>query len=410
MAIYIYKAKKGPTEIISGEIDADSQDHAIDKVTEMGLVAIRVAEKNKPDARSRMPKELKVNPGLIRIKAQDIDIFTRQLASMVKSGVPILRALSLISRQVENNALSKVAAVLEKRVKDGEMFSGAIVEYPGIFNNLYLNMIRAGEKSGALGEVLYSLAEYRQKEQEIRRKIAAALAYPLFMIVVGIGTIFIMLTFFLPKFISLFENMNQALPLSTRILIGISGFMAANWSWLLIILVFAFAVFSRAEQGSKKKFLIDFVKLRVPFIKRFIKYAEVAKFTRTLSLLIKNGISVCEGLELATGVLDNDVLKERLKQSRLEIINQGCTLSNSFKNIDVFPAFAVNMVSVGEENGKLEESLRDISDVYEREVEQAMKIATTLLEPLLILIIGGIVGFIVFAMLLPIFNIGMVVH
>jgi len=125
---------------------------------------------------------------------------------------------------------------------------------------------------------------------------------------------------------------------------------------------------------------------------------------------MKNGISVCEGLGLATDVLDNDILKERLKQSRLEIINQGCTLSNSFKNIDVFPAFAVNMVSVGEESGKLEESLRDISDVYEREVEQAIKIATTLLEPMLILIIGGIVGFIVFAMLLPIFNIGMAVH
>ena len=271
MAIYIYKAKKGPAEIISGEIEADSQDHAIDKLAEMGLVAVRVAEEHKPDARSRLPKELKVNPEFIRIKAQGIDVFTRQLSSMVRSGVPILKALSLISRQVENSALSKVAAALEKRVRDGGTFSGAIAEYPGIFNNLYLNIIRAGEKSGALGEVLYSLAEYRQKEQEIRRKIAAALAYPLLMIVVGIGTIFIMLTFFLPKFISLFENMNQTLPLSTRILIGISGFMAANWYWILIILVFAFAVFSRIKQGSKKKFLIDFVKLRVPFIKRFIK-------------------------------------------------------------------------------------------------------------------------------------------
>lgn len=410
MAIYIYKAKKGPAEIISGEMDADSQDYVIDKLAEMGLVAVRVEEKNKPDGRTRMPKGLKVNPEFIRIKAQDIDIFTRQLAGMVKAGVPILRALSLISRQAENSALSKVAALLEKRVRDGGMFSGAIAVYPGIFNNLYLNMIRAGEKSGVLSEVLYSLAEYRQKEQEIRRKIAAALAYPLLMIVAGIGTIFIMLTFFLPKFISLFQNMNQALPLSTKILIGISGFMAADWHWFLIILFFAFAVFSRAEQGSKKKFLIDFVKLRVPFIKRFIKYAEVAKFTRTLSLLIKNGISVCEGLDLAADVLDNDVFKERLKQSRLEIINQGCTLSNSFKNIDIFPVFAVNMVSVGEESGKLEESLRDISDIYEREVEQAIKIATTLLEPLLILIIGGIVGFIVFAMLLPIFNIGMLAH
>jgi len=410
MAIYVYKAKKGPAEIINGQIDADSQDDAIDKLSAMGLLAIRVEERQKKDDGGRQAQGSKANLEYIRIKTQDIDIFTRQLASLLRSGVPILNALLLISRQAETGALSKLAGSLEKRVSEGGTFSGAIAEYPRNFNNLYINMVLAGEKSGALGEALSSLAEYRKKEREIRQKIAAALAYPLLMIVVGIATIFIMLTLFLPKFTGFFENAHQALPLCTRILIGISGFMAAYWYWFLIILVLALAVFGRVERGTKKKFFIDLVKLHAPFIKGFIKYAEVAKFARTLSLLIKNGIPVCDGLELAAGVLDSDVFREYLKESRIKIIKQGCTLSDSLKNTDVFPAFAVNMISVGEEGGKLEGALRDISEIYEGEVEQAMKIAAALLEPALILIIGGMVGFIVFAMLLPIFSIGTVVR
>jgi type II secretory pathway component PulF len=420
MATYIYKAKKSPTEIISGQIEADSQDRAVDKLTEAGLVPISVEPKlasgpaeNVQEVSSQNKSTLNPYSKLsvpIRIKAQDIDIFTRQLASLIKAGVPMLRALTLISGQTENKALKQVAGSLEKQVRDGKMLSGAIGGYPGIFNSLYLNMVKAGEKIGAVDEILYNLAEYRQKEQEIRQKIAAALAYPLLMIVVGIATIFIMLTFFLPKFVGLYESLKEALPLSTRVLIGVSGFMSANWYWFLIGLVFIFAVFGRAKEGSKKKFWFDLLKLRLPFLNKFIKHAEVAKFTRTLSLLLKNGISVCEALELATEVLDNDALKKRLVQTRLEIINQGCTLSQSLKNVEVFPVFAVNMISVGEEGGKLVSSLKDISDLYEREVEQAVKIATTLLEPILILIVGGIVGFIVFAMLMPIFNIGMVVR
>ena len=415
MPQYIYKAKKGPVEIVEGQIEADSQGQAVEELTAMGLVPVRVVEADssagdKTADSSSQDKTLYLFSRRARIKSQDIDIFTRQLASLVKSGVPVLRALSLISQQKENNALSKVARALEDKVRSGSMLSAAIGQYPKVFNNLYLNMVKAGEKSGALDEVLYNLAQYREKEQEIRRKIAAALVYPLFMLVVGLATVFIMLSFFLPKFISLFENMRQTLPLSTRILIATSKFMADNWYWFLIVLFFVIAVLGRLKQGTRKKFLFDLVKLRLPLVKRFIKDAEVAKFSRTLSLLIRNGISVCDSLDSATDILDNDELRGRLKQARQQIINQGSSLSNSLKNIDIFPVFAVDIIAVGEEGGKLESSLRDIANVYEREVEQAIKIITTLLEPALILIIGSIVGFIVFAMLLPIFNIGMVVR
>ncbi len=423
MPTYIYKAKKGPTDIIEGQVEADSQDHAIDQLSQKGLLTVSIRNSCHSRESGNPEKWIPAFAGMTvgkagmtgihtwaRIRSQDIDVFTRQLASLVRAEVPILRALSLISRQTENNALREVAGSLEKQIRDGKTFSGAIAEHPMVFNALYLNMVRAGEKSGALGEVLLGLAEYRQKEHDIRQKIVAALAYPLLMIAVGIATIFIMLTFFLPKFIVLFEDMKQTLPLATRILIGISKFMAANWYWFLLAAIFIFLVIGRTKQGSKKKFFLDFIKLRLPFVKIFIKNTEVARFTRTLSLLIKSGIPVCDGLGFATEVLDNDSLKSSLRKARLDIINQGSSLSTSLKNSDVFPAFALNMIAVGEESGKLEWSLKDISDVYDREVEQGIKIATTLLEPVLILFVGAFVGFIVFAMLLPVFNMSFAVR
>jgi len=408
MPTYIYKAKKGPTDIVEGRLEADSQDHAIDQLSQKGLLTVSITSQQDAGKEKQSVGFLNFNSG--RIRSQDIDVFTRQLASLIRSGVPLLRALSLISRQTENNALRDVAGMLEKQVRDGKTFSGAIAEHPSVFNSLYLNMVRAGEKSGTLGDVLLGLAEYRQKEQDIKQKVVAALAYPLLMIGVGIATIFIMLTFFLPKFIVLFEDMKQTLPLATRILIGISKFMAVNWYWFILVAIITFLLLGRTKEGSKNKFLLDFIKLRLPFVKIFIKNTEVARFTRTLSLLIKSGIPVCDGLDFATEVLDNDSLKKSLREARLDIINQGSSLSASLKNIDVFPAFALNMIAVGEESGRLEWSLKDISDVYEREVEQGIKIATTLLEPVLILFVGAFVGFIVFAMLLPVFNMSLAVH
>jgi type II secretory pathway component PulF len=269
-------------------------------------------------------------------------------------------------------------------------------------------MIKAGEKSGTLDEVLYRLADYREKEDEIRRKIQASAAYPTLVIIVGIISVFIMLTFFLPKLMSIFTDMSQ-LPLPTRILKQVSDFMGANWIGVLLGFALLFALFFGAKPGSYKKQILDAVKINMPFVRKFVRNAEIARFARTLELLFKNGISVHESLQLSADTVDNEALKEQLKKAQEEIINKGQTLSASLKKIGIFPTFAVNMIAVGEEGGRLEESLAEIANVYDREVDQSIKIMTSLLEPVLILVVGGIVGFIVFAMLLPIFNIGFVV-
>lgn len=395
---------------MDGRIEAVSQDDAVNKLNEMGLVAVSVVEgqireRKKPDIKPSV-----VYPGFIKIRARDIDIFTLQLYSLIRAGVPVLNALSLIFQQTENKMVAAMISNLEKQIKDGKMLSEAISGYPRLFNNLYINMVKSGEKSGALDEVLYELTKHRQKEEEIRQKIQAALAYPVLIAIVGVSTVFIMLTFFMPKLIVLFENMEQTLPFSTKVLIGVSKFMANNWYFFLFALIFIFVIFGRLRPGSKKKLLLDFVKLHLPLMKRFIRDNETARFARTLSLLIQNGISVCDGLTLSADVLDNDALREQLKEVRNDVVSQGCALSQSLKKLKIFPAFAVNMISVGEEAGKLDDSLKTIAEVYEGQTEQAIKIMTALLEPLLILTMGAIVGFIVFAMLLPIFNIGVAVH
>jgi type II secretory pathway component PulF len=415
MTKFIYRAKKGPQEVVSGEMDAPSEDHVINQLTNQGLVPMSIIEKGKElqasdqAARSSLPN-IPINAENIKFKSKAINIFTRQLASLIKAGVPILKALSLIAQQTEEPKLKRMVIDLEKQIREGKMLSASLAKYPNVFNSLYINLIKAGEKSGALGEVLNNLLEYREKEQEIQQKVQAALAYPLLTATVGVFTVFAMLTFCMPKLLGLFEGMHRKLPLSTKILIDMSNFLSANWIWFVMVFVFLFLVFSRVKEGSKKKAILDYLKLNLPVFNKFVRDAEVAKFSRTLGLLIKNGVSVYSSLEMAIDVLDNMTLKDRLKQARLEISTQGSSLSGSLKKSNTLPAFVINMVTIGEEGGRLDSVLKEVADLYEREVEHGIKIITSLLEPIFILIVGVVVGFIVIAMLLPVFDIGTSIH
>jgi type II secretory pathway component PulF len=410
MPTFIYKAKRGPEKVETGEVVAVSLDDAVIQLEGMGLSPVTIVEKtgggSMKQERHSSPATSFPHPSSLRVRTKDVDTFTWQLASLVKASVPILRALSLISQQTGNKSMKLVVDDLHARVKDGKTLSEGMRQYPHLFSNLYLSMITSGEQGGVLHEVLYRIAEYREKEQAVARKIQAALAYPAVMAFVGVGTVFVMLTVFMPKFISIFANMKQSLPVPTQILINMSRFLSENGTGFLIAIAFVIVIFGRVRPSSKKKLLLDLIKLYIPFVREFVRHAEIAKFTRTLGLLLKNGLSVYESLDLATDTLDNDALRGQLKRAGKEIVQQGSTLSSSLMKVKVFPNFAVNMIAVGEEGGRLEESLSGIAGAYEKEVEQAINVMTSLLEPLLILVIGGIVGFIVFAMLLPIFDIG----
>ncbi|MBN1869290.1 MAG: type II secretion system F family protein [Candidatus Omnitrophica bacterium] len=409
MPKYHYRAKRGPHEVVEGEMAAENPDQVVIKLDQMGLSPVSIDEKDSSMAQEQEgrsgPSEKPVM-GNRKIRTKDIDTFTWQLASLVKASVPILRALSLIAQQTDNHSFQSVVEDLKQQVKDGKTLSEGMRRYPKLFNNLFLSMVQSGEQGGVLDEVLYKIAEHREKEQQMRRKIQSALAYPMVMLAVGIGTVFVMLTFFMPKFIGIFEKMKRELPLPTRALIATSHFMSEHWMWFVFAFVFALLMFGRARPGGKKKFLFDLIKLHTPMVKQFVRDAEIAKFCRTLGMLLKNGLPVYDSLSLATNTLDNEALRKQLETTGKDIVNQGATLSASLGKVKIFPNFAINMIAVGEEGGKLEGALNGVAEAYEKEVEQSISVMTSLLEPLLILVIGGVVGFIVFAMLLPIFDIG----
>ena len=398
MTTFAYKAKQGPTRTVEGQLEADSRVAALAALDRLGFSPIWVreqAERGRPRHRrkGRQPS------------ARDVTIFTRQLASMLRAGVAILRALRTILDQTENRRMRDVVADLENTIRDGSMLSHAMARYPALFPALYLDMVRAGESGGILDGTLTRLADAREKEADIRRKVQAATAYPALVLVVGAITVFVLLSFFLPKVVGLFRDFDK-LPLPTRLLIGASNVFHAYWYWMVIFVVLAVAITRRMLAAERGRTLIDTLILRVPLLRRFVLESEIARFARTLALLLDAGVPIDKSLELSGNTLGNSLLRAEVEAVRVGTVQKGAALSEGLKRGRFFPPFAANMTAVGEETGRLDEALLEVAAFYEKEVEQQARMATSLIEPLLILVVGAIVGFIVAAMLLPIFQLG----
>jgi len=403
MGKYVYKAKEGPGKTVEGEIDAISRSEAVARLDAIGYTPVWVREKGSAAERSGLWGQ--------RVGQRDVTIFTRQLASLIKSGVPILKALSTIADQTENRAFAKIIDDAERSIRDGSMLSEALSRYPALFPELYVNMVRSGESGGVLDTILQRLADNREKEDEVRRKVQSAVAYPILVIVVGIATVLVLLVFFLPRVAGIFRDYGyDRLPLPTKIIIGLSDFFSGSWYWLVLIVGLFLAVFRRMAAMEKGRKMIDRIKLGLPLMGKFIRQSEIARFARTLSLLIQAGIPIEKALGLSGSVLNNSILRDEVEDIRTRTVNQGMSVSAGLKKAMYFPPFVANMAAVGEQGGKLDESMMEIAAFYEKEVEQQSRIATSLLEPLLILAVGLIVGFIVAAMLLPIFELSSIVR
>ncbi len=403
MTIYKYRAKKGPKEIIEATLEAHSEKEAVEKISQMGYLPVYI-EETKSSAAANIHTN-KVFSG--RIRSREITIFSRELASLLKSGVPILSAINIILEQAESHNFKSVLQNIYSEVKEGTTFSSALSRYPKIFPSVYIALIRAGEDSGVLPDALLRVAEYRLKQEEALSRFRMAMAYPVLMAVVGIGTIVFMLTFVMPRLMQMFLNMGQALPVPTRILISLSLRLRQWWFWAITAVVILI-IRRQANTGPAKLFLSR-LKLYLPVFGKFMLKAELSRFNRTLELLLKSGITILKAIEVAIPVVDNEIIKEQLKISYKEL-EQGGSFGKSLKNSKLFPTFMTNLIIVGEESGRLTDALSEIASTYERDTEETIKIMTNLLEPVMILIMGLIVGFIVIAMLLPIFEINMIVR
>jgi len=426
MPDYHYRAKKGPSEVVEGKVEAGSVDEAVEKLDQMGLLAIHLDEAkpngklSKPTKEGKpikmIPKEEKRESSLPekkalfgRIRSTEITLFGRQLSSLIKSGVPILRALWIIQEQTENPLFRAFLKRAQQEINNGRSLSAVLAEYPKYFSPLYVAMVRMGEDSGNLQESMLRISDYRQRQEEILSRVRTAMAYPILMGLTGIGTIVFMLTFVIPKLTTLFSSLGTSLPLPTKILMRISGVFQKPELWIGAAVLSLLIVIIGRWRASQIHWLWSVASLRIPVVKGFVMKSELARFSKTFELLIKSGLPILRAIEVAVPVLGNRVYQEQMEKAKDELTGGG-SLGKSLRDCGVFPMFMTNLISVSEESGKLDEAMQEIASFYERETDEQIKIMTSLMEPLMILVMGVIVGFIVMAMLLPMFELNMIVQ
>ena len=401
MPRYTYTAKVTPAKITHGSLEAESEQDAILKLSRMGYFPVSVRHEAEAVYRSIT--------GFKRIPRKDMVLFTRQLATLIESGVNILNALTIVANQMQNKSLQLVLNDVSSRIKDGKSFSGGLEAYPKIFSFLYCAMVRTGEASGQLQGTMRRLADFLEEEQELRDTLRASLTYPLFVLAVSAATVAVLLMFVVPKLVGMFSDMGQALPVPTQILITISAFLQRFWFAVAAggaIIVFLLRRFIASPRG---KIAWDAFALKSFIFGPLLLKTETSRLARTMSLLLSSGLSITPALEIAGSTLENALLKSVVLKFR-EQISGGTSLSEVFRNAKIFPEFVVNIIAIGEETGSLDKSLMSIAVDYERDVSRTLKEMMRLLEPLIILVMGLIVGFIVISMLLPIFEINLAVR
>ncbi len=398
MPVFTYKAKKSPTEIVTDEIEAEDLHTAISKLKKEGLFPIFVEKKGK--------EAFHISSILVfkKISSQDINIFIRQLSSLIHSGLALAKALNSLKRQTNNKYLKSIIENLESRIQKGESFHSALSKHSEIFSPFFINIVRAGEASGILDETLKRLAEMRGREEDLKSQLRSALAYPVLLIVVSVATVFVLLTFIIPKFVEMFEELGQALPIPTQILLAISNLFNKFWPILLIVIVVIIVAFKRYASSEKGVLLFDKIKLKLPLLGEVLRYIEISRFTRTLGMLLKNGIPILEALRVTSRTTTNKIFAIEAQRFS-KGIEKGKKLSDLIKEDKVFPPAVTDLVAVGEESAELEQILIDISESYEKESQMRIKALMSILEPVLILILGAVVAFIVISMLLPVFEI-----
>jgi len=399
MPLYKYEVKKNPRETLTGVLEAESQQAAVNRLREMGYHPLSIAE-HEPDA---VGKGFTVQR-FRKIRQRDVNLFFRQLANLMDAGLPLIRALTTLIAETENPRMVEVLRQLRAGIEKGRTLAECLADHPDVFPAMYPNMVHAGETGGMLEEVLLRIATFGEKTDELKHKVVGALIYPAFLVLVGAAALFILLSFVFPKLIVLFEDFNTPLPVVTLIVMAICGFMS-RWWWLILVLLAVFVIGARQYVAtSRGRFQVDKGLLRTPLFGPVVQRVEISKFARTLGTLIDNGVPILSALRIVVDTLTNRALAHEVSSIHDEI-SEGESLNEALRRREHFPPSVVNMLAVGEESGRLGEACKRIADVYDVEVDRAIGAMTSLLEPTLILIMGFFVGFLVIAMLLPMFQV-----
>ncbi len=410
MPVFDYVATDARGKQVKGVVEADSQALAINRVREMHYFPTRVAKRKSKSKAARSKEgglQIKI-PGLYgRVSVKQLTPFTRQLSTLIDAGLPLIRSLGILRNQMKPGALKDILGTVAQDVEGGSTFSEALAKHPKAFSKLFVNMVKAGELGGVLDTVLNRLAEFAEKSAALKRKIKGAMIYPIVVIFVIIGVLVVIFKFVIPTFVEMFKDLEQELPAATTILININNFIRTKQALLIpvviVFIIIAFRLIKKTRQGG---FVIDKVKMKLPIFGTLVQKLVVARFSRTLGTLISSGVPILQALSITKETAGNVVISRAISDVH-DSIREGETIAGPLEDSRAFPPLVTSMIAVGEETGNLDQMLVKVADTYDDEVDTAVAGLASTMEPLLIIVMGVIVGFIVIAMFLPLIQMAM---
>ncbi|HUV03742.1 MAG TPA: type II secretion system F family protein [Armatimonadota bacterium] len=396
MATYGYTIRDAGGAMRQGTREGETDRAVVRWLQEQGYTVLKVEQ-------TRVAKPRSPGGGFGGVKLSDLSIFCRQFSTMVDAGVSLVRCLSVLGEQTASSKLRRIVADVEAEVQAGQPLSKALSKYPNVFSNLFIGLVRAGEVGGALEESLQRLSVFLEKDMELRRKVRGAMTYPCIVMVVALGIVIGLVTFILPRFMTLFTELGMPesdMPVMTVMLMNFSKFLTTKW-WVVLLMVvafsFSFRMFVRTRVGRRA---YDRVKLKAPVFGKLNHRICLARFSRTLSTLLISGVPILQALETVAGTVANEIIGDAILEARSRI-REGDRIADPLQKSKMFPPMVVQMIAIGEESGALDQMLTKVADFYESEVDASLQSLTSSIEPVMIVLMGGAVGFIVISMFLP---------
>ena len=401
MPVYDYTALDAKGKTISGIIDADGAVAARQKIRAAGNYPVNLKEVKDGATEKKERRSFSLAQYVNRIRPAEVSTMTRQLATLIGAGFPLVSAMDTLMAQFPSPALKKTVAKIKSAIVEGSSFADALGAFPSVFSPIYINMVRAGETSGTLEIVLDRLADITEKQEALKNRVVTAMIYPLLIMLIGLLIMSFLFIYVIPNITSIFTDMQQDLPLPTQILIGISNAFKSYWWVMVVALIAALLGFQQMRRSTGGRRWSDRVILKLPMAGSLACKLAAAGFSRTLGSLLDNGVSMLPSLEIVKNIVGNVHIAEGIDATAVEV-GKGQALGKTLETMDVFPPIAIQMIQVGEQSGDLEEMLNKVADVFEKEVETTVMRMTALLEPIMVLIMAGMVLFIVLSIFLPI--------
>ncbi len=396
MSVFTWKGRTAAGEVRSGEMEAQDRDDALAQLRRKRIIVTQVRPKAKGVSFS-------FGKGKRGVRGRDLAIFTRQFSTMIDSGLPLVQCLDILSKQTDDGNFRTIIQDVMHDVEAGTTLAEAMAKHPHAFDSLYVNMVDAGEAGGILDKILQRLATYIEKAEALKRKIKSAMTYPAVVMSVAGGAMLFMLLFIIPVFADVFDDFGGELPLPTQIVVNASDFLKKTWyviAGVIVALVIALKRYRKTERGGRQ---IDQLLLKSPVIGDLLRKGSIARFTRTLGTMISSGVAILSGLDITARTAGNKIIEEAIMATKTSI-REGETIAQPLKEAGVFPPMVVQMISVGEETGALDKMLEKIANFYDEEVNTAVETLTSIIEPVMIVVMGVAVGGMVVAMYLPMFK------